>query len=107
MSATTDGRVDRILLFPGAPVNAGTVLLELSNPQVEQEALTARLQLQSAQAQLESLRVQYENDVPTLESQVAALAAEFEQARLDAEAKEALAKQQLISELDRPFRRHL
>jgi HlyD family secretion protein len=101
ISATTDGRVDRILLSPGAPVGADTVILELSNPQVEQEALTARLQLQSAQAQLENLRVQYENDVLTLESQVAALAADCEQSRLDAEAKEALAKQQLISELER------
>ena len=97
--ATTDGRVERILLRPGAVVEANTVILELSNPQVEQEALNARLQLQSAQAQLENLRVQYENDLLTQESQAAALQAEFEQARMEAEANDALAKQQLVSEL--------
>jgi HlyD family secretion protein len=97
--ATTDGRVERILLRPGALVQADTVILELSNPQVEQEALNARLQLQSAQAQLENLRVQFENELLTQESQAAALQADFEQARMDAEANDALAKQQLVSEL--------
>jgi HlyD family secretion protein len=97
--ATTDGRVERILLRPGAVVEAHTVILDLSNPQVEQEALNARLQLQSAQAQLENLRVQYENELLTQESQAAALEAEFEQARMEADANDALAKQQLVSEL--------
>jgi HlyD family secretion protein len=99
--ATTDGRIERILLQPGAIVAADSVILELSNPQVEQEALNARLQLQSAQAQLESLRVQYDNDLLTLESQIAALESEYEQARLDAETRDALAKQQLASEFER------
>lgn len=99
--ATTDGRVERILLQPGAAVTADSVILELSNPQVQQEALNATLQLQSAQAQLENLRVQYEDDLLTLESQLAALDADYEQARIDAETQEALAKQELASELDR------
>jgi HlyD family secretion protein len=99
--ATTDGRVERILLQPGASVTAESVILELSNPQVEQEALNARLQLQSAQAQLENLKVQYEDDLLTLESQMAALEAEYEQARLNADTQEALASQKLASELDR------
>ena len=98
--ATTDGRVERILLRPGAQVEADTVILELSSPQVEQDAFTARLQLQSAQAQLENLRVQYENDLLTQESGVASLDAEYQQARLDADANEALAKPQLVSDLD-------
>lgn len=99
--AATDARVERIVLQPGAIVLADSVILELSNPQVEQEALNARLQLHSAQAQLESLRVQYDNDLLTLESQIAALEADYEQARLDAETREALAKQKLASEFER------
>ena len=99
--ATTDARVERILLQPGATVSADSVILELSSPQVEQEALNARLQLQSAQAQLESLRVQFDNDLLTLESQIAALEAEYEEARLDAETRAALAKKQLASEFER------
>jgi HlyD family secretion protein len=99
--ATTEGRVERILLRPGAEVGPDTVILELSSPQVEQDALNARLQLQSAQAQLENQRVQFENDLLTQESQLASLEAEFEQARMDSEARNALAKEQLVSELDR------
>jgi HlyD family secretion protein len=99
LSATTDGRVERILLRPGAVVNPDTVTLELSNPQVQQEALNARLALQSAEAALENLRVQLQNDLLTQEAQVATIEAEYKQARMDAEANDALAKQQLISSL--------
>jgi len=101
LPSTTDGRVERILLRPGAEVGPDSVILELSNPQVEQEELNARLALLSAQAALENLRVQLENELLTQESQAAALEAEFEQARMQAEADEALAKEQLISEITR------
>src|SRR5678815_5863703 len=97
LPSRTDGRVERILLRPGAQVDQDTVILELSNPQVEQEALTARLAMQSAEAALENLRIQLENDLLTQESQTAALQAEFEQARMQAEADEALAKEQPVS----------
>ena len=101
ISATTDARVERILLYPGAHVAADSVILELSNPQVEQETLNARLQLQSARAQLDNMRLQYENDLLTLESQIAALSADAEQAQLQRETRNLLAKQQLISEIER------
>ena len=101
LPSTTDGRVERILLRPGAVVHANSVILELSNPQVEQEALNARLALQSAEAALESLRVQLENDLLTQQSTASALDAEFEQARMQAEADEALAKEKLVSEITR------
>ena len=101
LPATTEGRVERILLRPGASVQADSVILELSNPQVEQEALNARLALQSARAGLDNLRAQLQNDLLTQESQAASIEADFEQARMEAEANEALAKEQLVSELIR------
>ena len=101
LPATTEGRVERILLRPGASVHADSVILVLSNPQVEQEALSARLALQSARAGLDNLRAQLQNDLLTQESQAASIGADFEQARLEAEANEALAKEQLVSELVR------
>jgi HlyD family secretion protein len=101
LSAETNGRVERIVLQPGASVGPNSVILELSNPQVEQEAINARLALQSAQAALENLRVQLQNDLLTQQSQVASAEADFTRARLQAEADEALAKQQLVSELVR------
>ena len=101
LPATTDGRVDRILLRPGARVEADSVILELSNPQVEQEALDARLALQSALAALDNLRAQLQSELLTQEAVAAALESEAEQAKMEAEANEALAKQKLVSELIR------
>jgi HlyD family secretion protein len=101
LPSTTDGRVERILLRPGASVGPNSVILELTNPQVEQEALNARLALQSTEAALENLRVQLQNEFLTQQSQTAALDADYQQARMQAEADEALAKEQLISEITR------
>ena len=97
LPANTDGRVERILLRPGANVGAESVVLELSNPQVEQEALNARLAVQSAEAALENLRVQLQNDLLTQQAQVASIEADYKQAQMDAEANEELARQQLVS----------
>jgi HlyD family secretion protein len=99
LPATTDARVDQILLRPGAVVGPDSVILVLSNPQVEQEALNARLALQSAEAALANLRVQLQNDLLTQQSQVAGVEAEYKQAEMDAEANDLLAKQQLVSTL--------
>ena len=101
LPATTEGRVERILLRPGATVAADSVILVLTNPQVEQEALNARLALQSARAGLDNLRAQLQSDLLTQQAQAAAIQSDFEQARLEAEANEALAKEQLVSELIR------
>jgi HlyD family secretion protein len=98
--SVTDARIERILLRPGAPVSADSVILELSNPQVEQDAAAARLALRSAEASLANLRVQLRNERLTQESQVASVNAEYQQARLDAEAREALAREKLIGTLE-------
>ena len=58
LPAQSNGRVERILLRPGAIVAADSVILELSDPLVEQEVITARLALPSAPAALENIRVQ-------------------------------------------------
>jgi len=99
LPATTDGRVERIVLRPGAVVQPDSVILELSSPQVEQEALNARLALGSAEAALENLRVQLQNDLLTQQAQVASIESDFKQAQMDAEANDALAKQRLVSAL--------
>jgi HlyD family secretion protein len=97
LPASTDGRVERIVLRPGAEVNADSVVLELSNPQVEQEALNARLALQSADAALANLRVQLDNELLTQQAQLASVEADFKQAQMETEANASLAEQGLIS----------
>jgi len=99
LPATTEGRVERILLRPGANVQADSVILVLSNPQVEQEAINARLALQSSRAQLDNLRAQLQNELLTQEALAASIESDFEQARMEAQANEALAKEQLVSDL--------
>src|SRR5437867_3298270 len=61
--ATTQGRVEQIRLRPGATVTADAVILELTNPQLEQELLDADLKVKSAEASLVNLRVQLQNDL--------------------------------------------
>jgi HlyD family secretion protein len=99
LPATTDGRVERILLRPGARVEAGSVILELSNPQVEQEAIDARLALQSSLAALDNLRAQLQSELLTQQAAAAALDAEAQQARMEFDANETLARQRLVSQL--------
>jgi HlyD family secretion protein len=99
LPATTNGRVERILLRPGAVVRAESVILVLSNPEVEQQTLTAQLALQAAEATLENLRAQLQNDLLTQRSQVAGLDADYKQALMEAEANDILAKQKLVSTL--------
>lgn len=97
--ATTDGRVERIVLRPGAVVDADSVILELSNPELEQSVLEAELQLEAAEAQLENRRAELESQLLALRATTAQVEAEYRQARLQAEADEALARDGLISDL--------
>ena len=99
LPATTNGRVERIRLRPGASVEPETIILELSNPQVEQEAINARLAQQSAHAALDTLRAQLQRETLTHEAQVAAAEADYRHAELDAVSNEALAALELVSEL--------
>ncbi len=99
LPALTNGRVERILLRPGAQVTAETVILELSNPQVQQEAISARLALQSAEAALENLRAQLQNELLAQQAQVAALDADYTQAQMEADTNQILADKKLLSML--------
>ncbi len=98
--AATEGRVERILVKPGTPVEADTVLLELSNPELEQAALEAELQVKGAEAELADLRVRLERQLLDLKAAAASVQAEYSQAKLRAEADEELAREGLISSLD-------
>lgn len=97
--ATSQGRVDRILLRPGTTVKADNVILELSNPQLEQEAQDAELKVQSAEAFMANLRVQMQNDLLQQKAASAGIEADYNKARMQFEMNEALAKDQLVSDL--------
>lgn len=97
--APADGRVERLLVQAGVEVGADTVIVELSNPQMEQQAMDAEFQVKAAQADEENLRVRLESENMTQQSAIASINAEYSQAKLQLDADEVLAKQGLVSEL--------
>ena len=97
--ATTSGRVERIIVKPGTEVAQGTIILELSNPALEQELNDAQLKVKSAEASLANLRVQLETEQLQQEASTAAMEAEYTKAALQAEVNQQLADKQLVSAL--------
>jgi multidrug efflux pump subunit AcrA (membrane-fusion protein) len=97
--AVTDGRVKRRLL-PGVAVKADTVLLELTNPELEQEVLDTEWQLKQALADANSLKAQLDSKLLDQRGTSATVQSDFQQARLTAEKDDALVKLGLQSELN-------
>ena len=100
--ATTDGTVERIVIRPGALVAPDTVILELSNPELEQSALEARLNLEAAEARYSNRQVEVERELLNQRATLAALAtteAQLRTARLQADADGQLFTQGLVASL--------
>jgi HlyD family secretion protein len=97
--ATTQGRVEKIILRPGTQVKADSIILELTNPQLEQQLQDAQLKLQAAQAGLENLKVQLSNDLLQTRATAANIEADYNKARMQAQMNESLFKDQLVSKL--------
>jgi len=99
ITAATDGRVERIVVYPGTPVTPDTVILELINPNQSQALLEAEQQLNGAEAQYKNLQVTVANDLLAQEAGANAVTADYRQAKLQAEADGQLAKEGLVSSL--------
>jgi HlyD family secretion protein len=97
--ATTQGRVEKIILRPGTQVKSGDVILELTNPQLEQQLQDAQLKLGAAEAGLANTKVQLDNDLLQQRATSANVEADFNKAKMQAQMNEALAKDQLVSDL--------
>lgn len=101
VQAETDGRVEGIFMQPGALVTADTVLMELSNPELERAAFDAEWQLKGAEAQLTRLRAQLEVEQLSLQSSLSALKAEATEAEVDAQVNDQLAKEHLLAAVEK------
>jgi RND family efflux transporter MFP subunit len=99
LPAVTEGRVDRILALPGAQVKPDTILLELSNPQLTQEALDAQWKLKAAEADYKNLQVALASQVLAQKSLAAQAQSEYSQAKMQADIDTELAKLGVISQL--------
>lgn len=98
--ALTPGRVKRILVRAGTVVSADTEILELSNPELEETAVDARMQLRAAEAELKSLRVQLESQQLSQQAVEASVLSDYDQARLQADVNRELSKDGLISNVE-------
>jgi HlyD family secretion protein len=99
--AATDGRVERIVVLPGSIVTADTVILELSNPELEMQALDAESQVRAAEAAYTELKVRLESQHLDQEAAAASVQADYAQARMRADTDEELAQQGLVADLNR------
>jgi len=97
--AETEATVIRILKLPGSEVQADTILVEMSNPQVEQAAVDARLQLKAAEAEYQSLRVKLQSDLMNQKAGAATVTSDYTQAQRQADTDKALYDLGVISGL--------
>jgi len=97
--AETDGTVVRILELPGASLHPDTIILQLTNPQLSQEAQDAALQLNEAEADYHNTQVSLESSLMDRRSTAADIHAQFQQAQLQARTDKALYKLGVISGL--------
>ncbi len=98
--ATTEGRVQRILIRPGTPVKAESVVMILTSPELETDLLNAEYALKAAEADYSNLKVTLQKLQLDMKSTVAQVGADFNTSKLQADRDAALAKEGLFSEVD-------
>lgn len=91
--AITEGRVEQRLMLAGTKVKADTVILVLSNPQLEQQYMGAKYQLISAEAQYNNLKATLENQLMALRSTAAGIRSQYHVAQMQSDADENMYKQ--------------
>jgi len=98
--AITDGRVEKIIIRPGTAVRPDSVILELSNPELQTELLNAEYALKAAEADYVNLRVTLEKQGLDQRATAAQVSAEFHSAKLKADRDTRLAKEGLMPNVD-------
>src|SRR5437667_3400903 len=97
--ANTEGRVEKIIVWPGTHVEPDSVILELSSPELEQAAHDAELQATAAEAELTTLRATLQRGLLDQEATTAKAKSDYQQAKMERETNDQLAKNGLIAEL--------
>ncbi len=95
----TDATVVRIRILPGAQVTPDTVIMDLADPQLEQELLNARLALKAAEADYKSLEAQLQSTLMDKKTAAAQVNADYTEDQLQAQTDKALYDLGVISGL--------
>jgi len=96
IAAPVEGRVEQKFVKPGETVTPGTVLVELSNPTLQQAAVDVAYQIKTAEADLNNLRSRLQSDQMTQQSAIAQIEADYNQAKIQLDTDEQLGKEGLV-----------
>jgi HlyD family secretion protein len=99
VAAQTDAHVDKWVLRPPAIVKPNSIIMELSDPAVQRDAVDAEYQLKGAEADLANLRVQVNSDLMSQKATEASVRSDYEQARIQHDTDQKLVKEGLTSQL--------
>src|SRR5437588_11134361 len=99
IAANTEGRVEKILIWPGTEVQPDSVILELTSPELEQAAGDAESKAKAVEAELTTLRATLQRELLDQESTTARVNSEYEQAKMERQTNDQLAKNGLVAEL--------
>jgi len=99
IAANTEGRVDKILIWPGTKVEPGDVIVELSSPELEQSAGEAVSKAKAAEAAFATARATLQRELLDQESKTTAAHSAYQQAKMERETNDQLAKNGLVAEL--------
>jgi len=98
--ATTDGRVEQILIKPGTPVHKDSVIMTLTSQELETALQSAEYTLKAAEADYANLKVTLEKAKIDMQATAAQVGADYSTAKLKADRDSALAKEGLFSDVD-------
>ena len=99
VAAQTDAHVDKWVLRPPAVVKPGSIIMELSDPTVQKDAVDAEYQLKGAEADYQNLKVQVNSDLMSQKATEASVRSDYEQARIQHDTDAKLANEGLTSRL--------
>lgn len=99
VAVNTGGRVEKIWSYPGTQVDAASVLIELSNPELERECTNAELEWKKAQSELVELEISLQRELLEQRTQAAVVEQDYKKNRLQTDLNQELATEGLIPEL--------
>src|SRR5438270_3644200 len=99
LPTTTEASVEKILIWPGTKVESGDVILELTSPELEQAAHEAESKAKGAEAELATEKATLQGELLTQESKAAAAHSAYEQAKMERQTNDQLAKSGLVADL--------
>jgi HlyD family secretion protein len=99
VAAQTDAHVDKWVLRPPAIVKPASIIMELSDPTVQKDAVDAEYQLKGAEADYQNLKVQVNSDLMSQKATEASVRSDYEQARMQHDTDQQLEKEGLTSRL--------